>query len=103
MGYGQQYELVKSEDFKGRVAMSLVGTASYTKNEDAGVPDHEQRILYAKSILNDPMSFVKDYIYLVASNPVIAAAGPVFSADSDIEYVIAVNFAAKALEYAPGM
>lgn len=103
MGYNEQYALVIDENFKGRVAMALVGVATYTKLEDPGTVDHAKRVLYANALLSSPMAFVKDYIYLVAAQPAINTKGPIFSLDADIDYVIAVNFTAKALAYSPGL
>lgn len=103
MGYNEQYALVVDENFKGRVSMALVGIAAFTKLENSGVANYTQRQLYANAILNNPTSFVNAYIYRVAAHAPIVAEGPIFSRDSDIDYIVAVIFPVKALEYVSGV
>lgn len=96
MSYLDQWRLVQSEDFKGRLAMALVAAAQNVVNEANTVANHGQRLRLANAILTNATSYVPMFLQYVANNATIAAAGPVNSADGDLDYVIAQYFTAVA-------
>lgn len=96
MSYAQQWDLVKDNGFRGRVAMAIIGAAKAIMDEDPEAPNHVKRVRLARSALNNPEQMVVSFIYDIASNPTIAADGPTASADGDLDFVIASVWDARA-------
>lgn len=90
--YADQWKLVNDEAFRGRVAMALLKAAAEVQAEADSVPEHKARARLAFEITANPVYAVSRFIYHIASNPTIAAAGPTASADSDLDFVIGSVF-----------
>ncbi len=99
MSYAEQYALINSDLFRGRIMMSSMAAANNIANEDPNTESHDDRLALAEHVLKDPSSSVWTFIYAVASNPQIAGAGESASLDGDLDYVIASNWTIKAVEW----
>lgn len=100
--YLQQAQLMKNEDFRDRAAIALFHAAEAVRNEGTppGMPALEiaARRHLADSIYAGPSTMVPLFLYPLVTNPTIAAAGPVNSPDSDLDFVIASHFTEVAMQ-----
>ena len=92
----QKGQLTMDSDFRLRVTMGLLKIAQDVLNEPTDTPHYSARRIFASSIRNSPEQMVPLFIWALASNDAIAAAGPVESEDNDIMWVIAAEFNAVA-------
>ena len=97
MSYADQWILMTSETFAGRVAMSALHAAQLIVNEDDTVPDHELRARFARNVINNPGSYAPYFLPAIASNPSISGAGPIASLDGDLDFVISGQWNVVAL------
>lgn len=101
MSYAEQWTLINSEIFRGRLAMSLMNNAIQIENEGPATDKYADRRVLALTVQKDPTSLVSLFMYAVAANPQIASAGPTASLDGDIDYVVASNWTLKAVNFTP--
>lgn len=97
MSYADQWVLMTSEPFKGRVAMSALHAAQQIVNEPVGAPNHELRSRFARAVITNPGSYAPYFLPPIASNTTISAAGPVASLDGDLDFVISGSWDDVAL------
>ncbi len=95
----QQIEILSNSAFQNQVAGSLLAAALNVLNEAAGTPNHANRVLWAKQILQQPQGQAGFMLTSLLGNPTIQSeagnaaglSGTPFS-DSDIDYVVASLF-----------
>jgi hypothetical protein len=97
MTYAQQFLLMDSNLFRGRVMMATMAAATNVLTEDPGTASHTERAALASEVLLIPTKGVDTFLYAVAANPAIAAAGPDDSLDGDLDYVVASNWTIQAI------
>lgn len=82
-------ELAASPSFRGRVQAAIAIRAADVLGEDVQPPARAaKRLALAEDVLRDPAPKVNAFIWLVVTNPTIAAGG-MAAPDSDLEYVVA--------------
>lgn len=73
-----------------RVAWAIAKIAAYILDEDILVPNHADRVAWAKAAQRDPMAEATKFIGTVLLNPTIQT-DPVGASDADYEYVVNVS------------
>lgn len=101
MSYAEQWTLINSDVFRGRLSMALMNAAIQIESEASSTGNYAERRVLALEVQKDPTRLVSLFMYAVASNPQIAAAGPTASVDGDIDYVVASNWTLKAVNFTP--
>ena len=89
MTYIQQYALMESPEFRGRVMLASLAAARNILSEVNDTKEGRQRKQLARAILTNPEQFLQLFLLPVIANPTIGALAPLDSTDSDLDYVIA--------------
>ena len=97
MSFADQWVLMTSEAFKGRVTMAALQAARQIAGEPEGTPNHELRARFARAIINNPGSYAFYFLPDIASNVAISTAGPTASLDGDLSFVISGSWDDLAL------
>lgn len=90
----QSVDLVGDPNFRGRVSAAVIATAFSVAGETPsarGFPTYwDKRSNLAQRILQGQTAPVDAFVWAVAANPSVAAAGT--ASDGDIEYVVVTNW-----------
>jgi hypothetical protein len=86
--------LIGQQDFRLRVALGCVEAAVDICAEDPQTAGHAQRKALAQEVLAAPIVGAQRFVFTVATNDSISAAGT--ATDNDIAFVIASNWNALA-------
>lgn len=83
--YVELYNL-RNSDLRNRVMMACIIAAETVMNEDAGVPNHTNRLLWAKAVFQDPrVETARMYMAVLAANNTAAIAAITGATDTTIQ------------------
>ena len=86
--YAELSDLVTDATFQKRIRFALLKAAFDIINEDNAVPDHDERLAWARSVLDNKASIDLGHVALGAVlNPTIGAAGA-GATDADIQFQV---------------
>jgi len=74
MAYTDSYFLSTQQDFLGRVTIALLTAAIAVMAEDNTTTNHALRVTYAKKVLDDPDTYVRNAAKAVVTNVAISAS-----------------------------
>jgi hypothetical protein len=86
--------LISDQTFRLRVALGCVEAATDIMAEDPQTAGHTERKALANALLLDPMGKSVPFVFTVASNDTISAAGA--ATDGDIAFVVSSTWNAVA-------
>jgi hypothetical protein len=86
--------LIGQQEFRLRVALACVEAAVDIAAEDPGTAGHTQRKALADVVLANPIEGSARFVFTVASNDTISAAGS--ATDGDIAFAVASTWNALA-------
>jgi hypothetical protein len=85
--FDQKYKTSRDSDFLGRLAMAIVDVAGDIRAEDPATANHADRLVWAESVLEDPMAEARRIVYYVLNNATIETK-LANSTDSELKFTV---------------
>jgi hypothetical protein len=85
--FDQKYKTSRDTDFLGRLAMAIVDVAGDIRAEDPATANHADRLVWAESVLEDPMTEARRIVYYVLNNATIET-NLANSTDSELKFTV---------------
>lgn len=92
--YTELFALKNHSDLQDKVAVACIIAAETIQDEDVGVPNHDNRMIWAKAAFDNPIGTAKGMLWaLLAANKAQAVGAITGAADATIQTAVdaAVN------------